>query len=171
MVSDSTKDAIWNDYFNIIRLVHYYETLSGRFQIFSNAIRLLLLLPLFSAIVLFIDFFQEMGLNTDYVYISMGVLVAILAGLELTLNISKRAFTLHIVSVECSKLEDKWRNLWQEAYADQSNDKTLLEKNARLSELLTDVTSQVVDASDYKWKKLNDECESIASARLKQLYE
>ena len=162
--SEIIRKSVWAKFYNTKRCVRYFESLAGYYKIASNFLRFILLLPLFSGIALFLDVLP------NNIQLALGVVIAVLVTFEMVFNISKNAMVLHSISVECSKLEDKWHQLWIKTYSDGSDYNCIMTDFVVLSESLTDITCKADDAIVYKFNCLNKKCGRLAHKDLMETF-
>ena len=164
MLTQTEKKQIWNELYNSARCARYYESLAGKYQLAYNIFRVLLLLPLFSGIALFMEILPS---STQII---LGVVIAVLVALELVFNLSKNSIVLHSISVECSKLENEFHLLWLEVHSAENDRDTIMAKFVELSQKFTDSTSQSSSAIVYNFTRLNEKCGRDASNDLMERY-
>ncbi len=156
MITELERRQIWNKFYNVNRCARYFEELAGIYQLANHFLRFMLLLPLFGGIALFLKLLPE------EVQIYIGAGIAILVALEMSFNVSKNATVLHLISVECSKLEEEIQKLWLDANSENIDREILMARYIELSHKLVDITCKSDDALIYKFKRLNKKCGEAA---------
>ena len=151
MVSDQTRNDIWQELLDVTRLVRYYGALSDRHRRNHSTIRFLLLAAAAGGIAALLDLLPQI------VQLIAGGLIALVVAWDFVSDYAKKAAVLHTINIECGLLEIEWRELWNEA-----NDAEVREKNRRLSERISYVTARAGDANIPENRKLNEECAKAA---------
>ena len=106
MVTENTRNVVWQDFLKISRLVRYYDALFKHFQLYRYIIRFILIFPLFSAVTLITD------TAPHWINLSIGILVALAVLIDFIFDFSTKAAITHTISLECSRLQNEWSKLW-----------------------------------------------------------
>ena len=162
MITDHTRNDVWQGLLDIARLVRYYEALSDRHRRHHFAIRLLLLIAATGGVAALLE------LLPDGIQILSGALVAVLVALDFVTDYAKKAAVLHAISIECSALEIEWEDLW--GNLENLGDAEARENHAGLSRRLVHVTGAAGHADIREDRKLNEHCEAAAYQVIQDQY-
>lgn len=156
MVSEQTRNDVWQELLDVTRLVRYYGALSDRHRRNHTAVRFLLLAAAAGGIAALLDLLPQI------VQLVAGGLIALLVAWDFVSDYAKKAAVLHTIDIECGLLEIEWRELWNEANDPEASDAEVREKNRRLAERISYVTARAGDADIPENRKLNEECAKAA---------
>lgn len=162
MATEQTRNAIWQEFLDVARLVRYYEALSDRQRRNRAIVQFLLLAAAASGIAALLD------LLPSIVQAAAGGLVALLVAWDFVSNYAKKAAVLHAISIECSALEIEWRDLW--FALDTLSDEDAHRENTRLARRLTSVTGWAGQADIREDRKLNEQCAVAAYKVMAEQY-
>ena len=160
MVTDQTRNAIWQDLWDAERYFRYYSSLS---DLYRRRHRLTRFATLASVLV-------EATISVSYIstgvagvwatiflalIVALGIVIAILVAWDATSNYAGDAVALSWVSVDCALLNAQWADLWLdiESYAideheARSRQRELLYKfNAIASRIDVDLDEKTNEAS------------------------
>ena len=172
MVTDQTRNAIWQDLWDAERYSRYYSSLS---DVYSRRHRLTRFATLASVLVEATVSVSYISTGVDGVWatiflaliVALGVAIAVLVAWDATSNYARYAVALSWVSVDCAALKLEWADLWQdiESYAIDEQ-----EARSRQSELIrrfnTIATRVDVDLDE----KINEASAEDAVRVLKEQY-
>lgn len=164
MVSDQTRNDVWQDLLDVTRLVRYYGALSDRHRRNHSAIRLLLLAAAAVGIAALLDLLPQI------VQLIAGGIIALVVAWDFVSDYAKKAAVLHTINIDCGLLEIEWRELWNEANDPEASDAEVREKNRRLAERISYVTARAGNANIPENRKLNEECEKSAYKVIQDKY-
>ncbi len=164
MVTDRTRNEVWQEYYDIARLCRYYEALHSRYLQHHLVLRVVLLVSMMSGIG------SMLKLLPDSVQLVATVVVAGLIVWEFAGNHAKKAAVAHVIFLQCSDLEAKWRDLWLSVDDEDANDATIRRENANLSRRSLEVTGSAGNADIGVNNKLNEESTKNASTTMAQRY-
>ena len=160
MVSDLTRNMVWQEMLDIARLIRYYEALFDRYRCYNLSVRSGLLISAIGEIAsllrLLPEPFREAAIATFSALIALVVIVDFLA------DFGKKAEVLRTVGFHCRDLESQWRQLWSELHDEGSSDEGIRTKNRQLVERISTVTDWVDMVNIPRDEKVNVECEKTA---------
>lgn len=156
MVSEQTRSAVWRELLEAARLVRYYEALSDRHRKKHRLIRFLLLGATAGGIAALLEL-----LPAELRLIASGLL-ALLVVWDAVSDYAKKAAVLHAVSLECSRLEIEWRELWADANDPETDEAHVRSEIRRLARRCSEVTGWAGHADIPEDRSLNEKCEAIA---------
>ena len=158
MVTEQTRNAVWQELLDVARLVRYYEALSDRHRRNHIIVRFLLLVAAASGIAALLDQLPAIA------QLIAGGLIAVLVVWDFVSDYAKKAAVLHVISLECSALEVEWRELWADINDNESNttDAEARGKNRKLALRISEVTGWAGHADIREDRKLNEKCEETA---------
>ena len=124
MVTDQTRNAIWQDLWDAERYSRYYSSLS---DVYRRRHRLTRFATLASVLVEATLSVSYISTGVDGVWatmflaliVALGIAIVILVAWDATSNYAEDAVALSWVSVDCAALNLEWADLWQdiESYA------------------------------------------------------
>ena len=164
MVTENTRNDVWQNFLDISRLVLYYDALFKRYQRCRYTIRFFQILPLLSAVTLIFSEFPY------WVQALIGLLIAIAVGIDVIFDFTTKAIVIHNISLECSRLENEWSELWNLANSDHAEDGEVLLNNSRLANKLTDITGRAGEHGITESKRLNINCTKNAFKIMEMKY-
>lgn len=152
MVAEETRNAVWQEFLDVARLVRYYSNLSDRHSRKQWIVRVLLLAVATSGIAALVDLLPP--LTQDFAATAVAFLVVwdILASYE------KKAVALHAICIECIRLENDLRQLWEDIDRPDLNDAEARRQCALLSQKLNEATARVNLVGVQEDAKLNQKC-------------
>jgi hypothetical protein len=145
-------------------LCRYYEALHSRYLRNHFRLRVLLLASIMSGIGSMLE------VVPGIVQLVAGGVVAVLMAWEFVTNYAKKAAVVHVIFLQCSDLEAKWRDLWLSVDDEDANDATIRRENANLSRRSLEVTGSAGNADIGVNNKLNEESTKNASTTMAQRY-
>ena len=163
MISDSTYHAIWDGLLEVSRCRRYYELCELKYQRLASAVRIALAISGIGVLASLLEIFVFLPTNTISLF---GMLILVLIVLDLAINPSKIGAQLIIVNSMLSDLEDRYRNLWEEAKAGLIADSEALGRKSEFMQELTRVCSFVdISVDDRLSKKAQTEAFQTEEAR------
>ncbi len=156
MVSDQTRNAVWQDILDAARLVRYYETLADRHRFKHWLIRFLMLAAAAGGVAALLELLPSIA------QLVAGGLIALLVVWDSISDYAKKAAVLHAISLECSSLENEWRELWLDIENEATDEADARARNNRLARRMDDVTAWAGHADIRENTRLNEECEAAA---------
>ena len=162
MVSDATRNAVWQSYLDVVRLVYYYESLADKYQRLYFWIRFgMLFFVIVSVASPFAPFPQPVG---AIVTVAMILVTATLVTADYVGDFAKKAAVLHGIAGQVNRLGSEWRALWLVIDDADSEDGMARRKNEDLQSRLTETTEQAREAGITINDKLNQKCVETAYA-------
>jgi hypothetical protein len=154
MVSDQTRNAIWQELLDVARLVRYYEALADRHRRLHRIIRFLLLAAAASGVVTLLNLLPVL------IQSLAGGLIALLVVWDVLGDYARKAAVLHAISLECSHLEVEWQNLWGEL--ETISDTEARRRNTSLAQRIAEITGWAGHADIRDDPKLNEQSAEAA---------
>ena len=164
MVSPRTRADIWQDLLDANRLVRYYEALTNRYQLWQQAIRLLLLAIIVSNLGAFGDLLPR------FLQISVALVLGLLIAWDWVIDPTKKAFILHEISKGCSSVCNELETLWRKIDTVDMYDAEAQKKLDELSIRIQEVTNRVGDAKIRDSQKMNAKCADATYRVLREKY-
>ena len=152
MASEETRNAVWQEFLDVARLVRYYSNLSDRHRRKQWIVRVLLLAVASSSIAALVDLLPP--LTRDFA----AAAVAFLVVWDTFASYEKKAVALHAICIECTRLENEWRQLWEDIDRSDLNDEEARRQCAILSQKLNEATARVNLVGVQEDAKLNQKC-------------
>ena len=156
MVSDQTRNAVWQDLLDAARLVRYYDALSDRYRRNHAVVRFLLLAAAAGGIAALLDLLPAIA------QLIAGGLVALLVAWDFVSDYARKAAVLHAIGLECGELENEWRELWAEVNDSEADEAEARRRSRQLARKLLNATGWAGYADIPENRRLNEECEKAA---------
>lgn len=156
MIAEHTRHAVWNQYLDAARLVRYYEALTSKYQRKHDLYQCLILASVAGGITALVDLFPSI------VQVVFGALVALFVILDWRGAYARKAAVLHAISMECSRLEAAWQELWLDIETANLDDAEARRENQHLTRRLNEVTGWAGQASIQENQTLNQRCTEAA---------
>ena len=151
MITEHTRNEIWEEFLDASRLVRYYGKLESRNQIWYVGNRLLLLLFSLGGIVVLFDILP------DSIRIVIGAFISLLIALEYVFNIGQKTAVLRYVYISCAELEDQWRILWNRIENNRIDETEIWREREELSRRCLQVTSKAKELGVRDNNRINKE--------------
>jgi len=164
MVSDQTRNEVWQDLLDVSRLVRYYDALSDVHRRNHAIIRFVLLAAAAGGIASLLDLLPPIA------QLAASGFIALVVAWDFASDYARKAAVLHTISLECGLLEIEWRDLWNDANNPDASDDEVRERNAQLSRRIAGATGRAGDAGIRENRKLNEECERAAYRIIEDKY-
>lgn len=168
MVSQPTRNAVWQDYLDIARLGRYYEALADRYQWYYRSVRFLLL-----AMVIVSVAFPYTSLPQPASWIVGAILIlltAILVAVDYVGDFARKGTVLHGISIQVKHLELEWQTLWLEIDDADAQDSEIRRRNSDCQRRLIEATARSGEEGITINSKLNQKCMETAYAIMEDRY-
>ena len=152
MISPHTRDDVWYTLLDVDREVRYFNRMSVRYGKISNAVRVALFVV--SATGAFTLLNQWPWWIQLIITIALGVVLAF----DFWLNPGKTSIVLHSISVEYKRLEDEWRELWNDVNQPDASEDHVREKSRHLKQKMSMIDARVRDSYAGIDDELNEKC-------------
>ena len=149
MITEQTKEIVWQTYLDIARYVRYYPALATRWRRLSWATRGFLGLAATGAVASLLG-----GLPIE-VGFAASAAIAVLAVLDLVVDVGKRSALLDTIVTDISQIETDCQLLWENVQGDRLSEEDALRKHGDLIQRIDRVTSRLIIAID---RRLNQRC-------------
>ena len=136
MVSDTTRNAVWQELLDAARLVRYYTNLADRYLKKRRTMQFLLIAAAASGIA------GLLGPLPEFISRAAAAAVAILVVWDVFGDYARKAAVLHAISIECNRIESLWHALWLEIDRSDLEDADVLGQCKTLGQSLNDVTGR-----------------------------
>ena len=147
MVTDATRNGVWQEMLDAARLVRYYGRLADRYQRRHFCVRVALLT------------FGLVGASTvtdvlpEYRWLgeaqaAAGLVIAVLVAWDMLAGYATKGAVLDSIRRECTELETELRELWGEVQADELGD-----KEARSTASGPSAPNEPRDRSGWQYKR------------------
>ena len=165
MITQITRNEVWQNYLDASRFTRYYSALADRYKSFYKFSRAVLILPLLTSVTLLFDLFPEI------VVLFLGLVIALVVLADLIFDFAKRASVLILVSQECGRLENEYRDLWLAVENGVLSDEEARDKINQIEKKLIDITNRPSDLEIKVDHKLNEKCTIEAYKVMEDRYE
>ena len=163
-VSETTRNAVWNELLDSARAVRYYDTLSSQYRRKHRIIMVILAASAASGVAALLEWLP------DKVQIVANAVVAIAAVWGLFSDHARKAAVLHSVSLQCSRLHDEYKSLWLDVENYTKDDEEIRHILKRLNAEGDRATGVVGYADISVDEKVNDKSTDDADEVLKDQY-
>ena len=156
LVTDATRNAVWQEMLDTARLVRYYDRMTSSRQRCHYGVRLVLLASASAGILALIEALPEQV--RIYCVAAIGVLVVI----DLLSDFANKAAVLSFIRSECNEAGDELDALWGELQSDSINDDEARRRLKDLKHRMTRATNRVEHHNIPTNERLNAKCEEVA---------
>lgn len=167
MVSQRTRNVVWQGYLDVSRLGMYYEALANRYRWYYISQRAALLISVFCSVA---STFAPLN-YPPLVTFALVALTVILVAVDYTLDIAKKNAVLHQINVDVERLETRWEALWLRIDDADADESVIRAENVSLQESLTDTTKRCGEEGIPVSNKLNQKCMENAYEIIKSRYQ
>lgn len=164
MVSETTRNAVWQELLDAARLVRYYTSLADRHCRKRRIMQSLLLAAATSGLVGLLGPLPEFMLQTA------AATVAILVAWDSFGDYARKAAVLHAICIECNRIEGLWQRLWLEIDRPDLKDTDVLRQCETLGQRLNEITGQAGLVGVPVDAQLNKTCAEDAYKALQARY-
>lgn len=162
MVSDQTRNDVWQELLDSDRLVRYYEALADHYQRKHLFTLLLLGVGAASSFAAFLDLFPGV------VQLVASVLIGIVAVWMFIADYAKKAAIAHDIGFQCRRLDVQWRDLW--ADVERIDEAEARQRLIDLSNQMNIATQRSDDAGIVDNRRLNEKSEALAFKTVRERY-
>ena len=167
MVSDATRNAVWQSYLDVVQIVYYYSALADRYQWRYLVVRSALLISVIgTAASIFLSLLHPYSIAIAIVLVSI---TAILTVMDYG-DFAKKGLIFHGVSVEASHLASQWELLWLSMDDSDACDRATRQRNAELRRLLAEAIERARRTGITTDHGLNRECRDNVYAIMADKY-
>lgn len=162
MVSDQTRNDIWQELLDSDRLVRYYEALANHYQRKHSLTLLLLGMGAASSFAAILDLFP------DVVQLIASALVGIVAVWMFIADYAKKAAVAHDIGFQCRRLDVGWKELW--AAVERIDEAEARRRLGDLSNQMNIATRRSSDAGIVDNRRLNKKSKALAFKTVQERY-
>ena len=156
MVTEQTRQDIWQAYLDLARLTRYYDALSDRHRRSHRVIQFLLLASASGGVITFLEVLPK------EFQLVVSTAVAVLVVWDLIMDYSKKAALLHKISTECSGIEIRLSSLWNSVQSGRLTDEEARGENTELMQKVLEATRLAGEIGVPENKSLNRKCAAEA---------
>ena len=166
VVSDQTRDDIWQEMLDSDRLARYYEAVANHYRR-KHALSLLLLG--FGAASSFATVFDVLppDYQSDAETIA-NAFVGLVAVWVFLADYAKKSAVAYAIGTQCNRLDIRYRELW--ADVDKLEEDAARKRLVALAEEMVDVTQRSGDAGIVDNRRLNEKSEAAAFKTVSERY-
>ena len=157
MVSQRTRNVVWQSYLDVSRLGLYYETLANRYRRYYLLLRVALLFSVIGSVAS--PFMPLIHPAATFILVAATV---ILVAVDYALDFAKKSAVLHQINVQVGRLETEWKMLWIRVDDDDSADSNIRSRNLQLEERLMEVVRRCGEEGIATNYKLDRKCMEMA---------
>lgn len=162
MVSDQTRNDIWQELLDSDRLVRCYEALANHYQRKHSLTLLLLGMGVASSFAAILDLFSGV------VQLIASALVGIVAVWMFIADYAKKAAVAHGIGFQCRRLDVGWKELW--AAVERIDEAEARRRLGDLSKQMNIATQRSGDAGIVDNRRLNEKSEALAFKTVRERY-
>ena len=141
MVSQRTRNVVWQSYLDVSLVGMHYETLASRCMRRRDFLRVATLVAVIGSAAS-----PFMPLNHPAATAVLAIAAAVLALADYALNLAKKSAVLHQSSVDVARLEAEWNNLRVRMDDDDADDLEIRSEDRRLKGRLMDAAKRLREA-------------------------
>ena len=165
MVSEPTRDAVWQNYLDVSRLGYYYETLANRYRRYYIWLRFALLVSVIASVGS-----QYTPINHPIATTFLVIATVMLVAVDYALDLAKKSAVLQEIYLQVKGLEADWEMLWLEIEDEDADDVETRQRNRALYRRLLQVTGRSVAEGILIDDKLNRESLKTANKIIEDKY-
>lgn len=165
MVSEPTRDAVWQNCLDVSRLGYYYETLSNRYRRYYIWLRFALLVSVIASVGS-----QYTPINHPIATTLLVIVAVMLVAVDYALDLAKKSAVLQEIYLQVKGLEADWEMLWLEIEDEDADDSETRRENRALYRRLLRVTGRSVAEGILIDDKLNRESLKTANKIIEDKY-
>ena len=162
MVSDQTRNDIWQELLDSDRLVRYYTAVANRYRRLNACTLWLLVFGAASS------FAAVLAVLPNNVQLIANAVVGLAAAWALVADYAKKAAVAHTISSQCNRLDVQWQSLWREV--EHIEEEAARQRLVDLANQMNDVTSRSGDAGIVDNRRLNEKSEAVAFQTVNERY-
>lgn len=166
MVSDRTRNSVWQSYLDVSRLGVYYEALANRYRWYYISLRVALLLSVIGSVASPLT-----PLNHPVATTALVIVTVILVAVDYALDFAKKSAVLQEVSLQVRGLEADWEALWLSVDDEDADESKTRRKNRALNDRLLKVTGRSITEGILINNKLNQKSMETANAIINDKYQ
>ena len=164
MVSETTRNEVWQELLDASRLVRYYSKLSDRHSRNRRIVQFLLMAAATGGIATLVDLLPQ------FIQQIAAAAVAILVAWDFFADYAKKAAVLHAILIECNRLEGEWGDLWVGIDRSDLDDADVRQQCVLLGARLNDVTARAGLVGVHEDAELNKKCAEDAYTVMQDRY-
>lgn len=165
VVTDQTRNVIWQDLWDAERYVRYYGALADSYRIRHRNMRFALLAALLIEATVFLPNISE-PLFT-FLTVAGGIAIAGLAAWDAISDYAKNSALLAVASEDCASVNTQWGELWLDIESYAIDESQARARRRELLDRLNAIASRVDVGLD---EKLNESCSEDATKTLVEKY-
>ena len=136
VVTDSTRNAVWQEMLDTARLVRYYDRLASKHQHRHIVTRLVLLASAIAGVAALVN---QLPATLG---VLAGAAIGVLMAVDFLADFANKAAVLHFISRECNAVDDDLATLWGDVQSDAIED-------AEARRTLTDLRHRITRTTDW----------------------
>ena len=164
MVTDSTRNAVWQEMLDAARLVRYYDSMASRQHRLYRGVRLVLLASATAGIA------AGMNALPESFRVVSGAIIGILVAWDFLADHANKAAVLGSIRRECNEAEVELAALGGEIQTDSVDDSDARRMHSDLARRMTRATDRAGSAHIPTDERLNVICEEAAFKALADRY-
>ena len=165
VVTDQTRNVIWQDLWDAERYVRYYGALADSYRVRHRNMRFALPAAILVEVIVFLS--NVSGILFATFTVAMVILIATLAFWDAMSNYARKSAALDLATKDCQMMNTQWCELWMDietCVIDESEART---RRWELMKRLQSIAARVdVDQN----QRLNDSCKEDAKKVVMQKY-
>ena len=161
MISDQTRNTVWQGLLDMARWSRYYDATARRYQLHRNTLRFLLAFLGIATGVTLVDV-----IPAGFVAIP-GIAILAVTIWDLVVDPGKTAAMLGSVSKDVSELEMEYRAVWESVYADRITEAEAISRSESIMRRAAKASNRLGIHTD---NKINKRCTVAAYTAEKDRY-
>jgi len=163
-VSESRRNEAWFDYLEAVRLERYYYKLYDRYQVWRQAIRLLIFLSVSGNVV------GALQGAPSWIIWGVSTVAAILLAVDFLGDHARKAASAFAISQACATLCNDYSRLWQQINEREIDEQQVVSRLEELAESVRRTTGRAGDVDLRTNERLNERSTVEANQLLESRY-
>ena len=164
MVSEQTRNDVWDGLFDVKRCVRYYLALQKRNLLIERVLLVFLLVSGTTALG------TVLAEAHQHIQIVFPAVIALVSFILLTGKYSAKATAAEWIARECEEQAIKWHNLYRDANEDRASESEVTKEFEELTKEIDSITAHSVTAGLTIHKRLNKRSATEANKDLLNTY-
>ena len=152
MTSDHTRNDVWYALLDIDREMRYCNEKSRLFEKKQTRIRFALLAVSTTGVI---TLASELPW---FVQAIISAVIGIIVAFDFSRNFGKKSVVLNAITIEYGRLENEWRELWNDVNQDDATEAEIGNKSTELKQRKSIIDALAGDNIDQLDEKLNEKC-------------
>ena len=168
MDNSSIRNEVWQRLLETCQFARYYRRLSDRTRRYHTIIRLVLLTVAVAGAGTHVNSGLDPGANWPQLLLAVIIIAAIV--FEFVYDFGKKAQVLHVIALECNRMQNAYRRLWVELSQGNGPALDIPQQIRALTDNFEQVSGWAGLVGVSEEANLLEQCKEFAEAELKERY-